>query len=287
MAKFHLRFKQFKPGTLEATDALFAARPWRVDEEGAVALGQTWLDAVCATYELPPVRLEVGTPGRTLARSSSRRQTSGDPLAYAPGEEDVPNEDESELLRRPALRVPPQTQRGGSRFSVFQLFKHFRIYMLDNGVQRANDRRSKKDDVHGWACSLFYRVRPIMFRARVRQGRIKRIHPDELLARETLDSRRAVSRGERVAEVRQEIAQESGEAHPHHAALALHSQVAGSAIASLNTRPLRRYASKLGMANTWSRDKESIMHELLTSDEMVKKAQDLLASTEGETALAH
>lgn len=290
MARFHLRFKSFKPETLAATEELFAAKPWREDEAFKQAAGQKWLDAVCATYELPPVRFVLGEfeesdLNERIDRSGNFEQ---DPLAYNPGEEDVPSEPESELLRRKQFKIPA--------WSLFQLFKHFRIYMLDNGFERANPRRSKKDDVHGWACSLFYKVRPVMFRARVRDGRIKRIHPDELLTQETLLARREQERTGRVAEVREEIAQEANaefedideaqidatnEVDAFVANLAVHSQLAGEDVKSMNTRPLRKYATGVGLVNAWDRNKESILGELGVNADLVNEAQRQIAQPVG------
>jgi hypothetical protein len=238
-----------------------------------------------------------------------------DPLAYSPDEddesddnEDTPEDmDEQIVDERPVLTL--------DHWSILLLFKRFREYALNAGVE-AGVNRYAEDDIHGWACSLFYKVKPVMFRARVREGRIGRVSAEDLLSTETL---RRLEEERRVSEeelVRIEMERESEASFedvdldavspqandeeerrvvveraetPAEAAAAvadrimLHDQAAGERCQSMTTRPLRRYATSVGVGGAWEMSKEEIMHELANNQAAADMAQRVVNTARSQT----
>ena len=334
MPRFHLRFRDFREETLVATDALFAAKPWRLptdDEKTVVA--QQWLSALSAVYEVPEPRLVIGE--RIESDPNERRDSlerwdstgdPSDPLAYSPEEddeeEDAPEDMEQEIADvRAVIAI--------DHWSILLLFKRFREYALSNGVE-SGANRYEEDDIHGWACSLFYKVRPVMFRARVREGRIGRVSADDLLSTETLrareESRRVTEEERVVAEMEREseagfedIDEAAIEAHAttveHEFITAhedgsyssgpirtteeervaintqaeldmrieIHTQAAGENVERMTTRPLRRYATSVGVGGVWEMNKDEILHELRYNQSHADVAQRVINASRSQT----
>jgi hypothetical protein len=340
MARFHLRFRDFREETLSATNDLFDAKPWRLttDDEKAV-VAQTWLKAVSEIYEVPEPRIVIGDridpPARDSQDALDRWDSAGDPddpLAYSPGEdddegdEDTPEDMNEQIVdERPVLSL--------DHWSILLLFKRFREYALSAGVD-AGANRYEEDDIHGWACSLFYKVRPVMFRARVREGRIGRVSPEDLLTTETLrrmEEERRITEEERVRIEMERDADASFEdidedAIARHAEdverelhdaehgndptdeeearefeieaeepviapsfmemarrLELHNSAAGEDVQGMNTRPLRRYATSVGIGGVWDMSKDEIIHELKHSESAVSMAQRVITASRSQT----
>lgn len=186
MTRLHIRFRDFHAGTMEATEALFNCKPWQFESDfERQAVAQVWADTLCEIYEVPAVRVVVG---------ESHESDSDETHDALDDFEDVPGEATALMM---------------DHWSLVILFKRFREHMLANGYSPQN--RYPEDDVLGWAYSLFYKVRPRMFRARVREGRIPRVTPDDLLTTETL-RRRAEENEEREAEQIRAEMQEATEA---------------------------------------------------------------------------
>jgi hypothetical protein len=174
--RLHLLVKDFHMNTLVVTEALFQQKPWRLEtnmEREAVA--QVWADKMAEIYEVPPVKLVIGDHTSTGPADSL--------------DEDVGNEDTIGDNRRP-LHL--------SHWSFVVLFKRWREHMNHYGHIRISG--DPEQDARGWAYSLFYRVRPIMFRARVREGRIPGVEPDDLLKTETIRERDTQRAREEMAE---------------------------------------------------------------------------------------
>jgi hypothetical protein len=66
-----------------------------------------------------------------------------------------------------------------SQWSITSLFIALRTHLLANGAEQ------KADDPQAWAHSLFYTVKPRMFRARVREGRIRGLTAKDTFSSET------------------------------------------------------------------------------------------------------
>lgn len=290
MARYHLKFREFPQPVLAATTALFEEKPWNLtDEEKKVAV-QTWLDQMTAHYQMSPMKFVFGDDDGPF---------EDDPLAWnslgtVRGDFDEGSEDDD----REEFEL--------EKWSLLLLFKEFRRRMTDYGVERPIEMagRYDDDDEHAWACSLFYTVKPVMFRARVREGRIKRIKPDELLTAETLRRQREGVQQEMTARVRAEMEQETNaefsdfDAADHEPAqssateitiepeepvmteefrarverLQAHNLLAGEDVRNLNTRPLRKYVTQIGMDGSWSMSKEDILARLFESDELAQAA---------------
>lgn len=145
MTKHHLRFRNFHPRIVGAADNLFHARPWRLDEREQVECGQAFLDALGATYDVPVPILAV------------------DP--YVSGSQYAPQIVELDSFDNVVATSPARIIMRS--FSILTLFTAARSHALVSGVEPIG-----QDDSFAWGCSLFYRVKPRMFRARVREGRV-------------------------------------------------------------------------------------------------------------------
>lgn len=150
--RLHLRFKNIRPGAIAAADALFAATPWR-DEDPEIHrnAAQAFVDRICEVYGVRPavVRIEPDLPRSFFAYSPAV-------VIEGPDSEQV--------------EVEPTTIALGE-FSILTLFFGTRIHLVAND-EALESRTRSQDDVQAWGCSLFYAVKPVMFRARAREGRV-------------------------------------------------------------------------------------------------------------------
>lgn len=145
--RLHLRFKNFRPTTVAAAEALFAARPWLFEDDAErVAVGQTFVDAVAASYNIPTAVVGL-------------RRNFSDAVRYQPALVEENALGELTSLSPPRIFL--------DHWSILSLFNGVRVHLLANG-----ETPTSEIDPHAWACSLFYAVRPAMFRARVREGRV-------------------------------------------------------------------------------------------------------------------
>lgn len=132
MARLHLSFRNIKRGVKDAAEELFNANPWNLEVPEAIGVARTFVDKAAREYEVPVPQVDVNP---MLVGASS-----------------YDNYDGQIYLRH---------------FSIVNLFSAFRLHLLESGVDRSGSA-----EPYGWACSLFYAVRPSMFRARIREGRI-------------------------------------------------------------------------------------------------------------------
>lgn len=158
MARSHLKFRNFRPEVIDAAKALFDRRPSQLPSAERVEVGQHFADAICAAFRVAPAKVVQDPYMRSGYRPAIFEQDS---LSDEPRE------------------VTPSTLQLGRRFSIIVLFKLVRIHVL--ALEGAN--ATTENDPWDWACSLFYTVKPILFRKLVREGRIKRV-----TARDTFSS---------------------------------------------------------------------------------------------------
>jgi excisionase family DNA binding protein len=150
MSRLHTRFRSIHKSTRLAAKDLFDSKPWSGSEEDKQTKFERFLRDASAVYSIPQPTLSVIADGDILGL------------------------------------VAPNTIVL-DKYSVTSLFNAFRQHMQYCGVISVPflDRR----DAQAWACSLFYTVRPILFRKRVREGRIVGVHPDDLLTAASLAAR--------------------------------------------------------------------------------------------------
>lgn len=147
--RHHLAFRNFRPSVLDAAETLFDQRPWAMSDEDALAVYQNFADAISGIYRVPEVKVE-------------NRRHAYRSMAYVPAlvETDA-------LTDMPQTVSPPRLQM--RRLSILSLFHGIRVHVLaQHGAEPVSET-----DPHGWSCSLFYAVRPVMFRARAREGRVE------------------------------------------------------------------------------------------------------------------
>ncbi len=157
----HLKYRNIHPAVVGVTEALFAEKPWRLEDPvEQTVLVQRWLDAVSASYGIDTPQFSIG----------------GDaPLAVDTGESVDEYGNPTGVVARATI-----TENKLSLTSLFFGFRHI-----------VNVRRPEKNaDPMGWACSLFYTVRPVMFRARVREGRIVGMGPADAYRTQTFEALR-------------------------------------------------------------------------------------------------
>lgn len=152
--KYHLRFKNFHAGAITATDELFSSKPWRGTDEERFTKFERWLHRVSEAYNVPTPNLLLDMADITISTRA-------------------PDEDGDTIV------LP--------KFSVTTLFFAFRRHLQVCGIgPSASEHDRCMEDGLGWACSLFYQVRPTLFRKAVRAGGIRGVHPEDLLTAETL-----------------------------------------------------------------------------------------------------
>lgn len=143
MPRHHLALKNFKPSVTEAAVALFDAKPWQLDScsEEQQAVAQAFADGITTAYGCVPVKVTLSSWSRSTGYT--------------------PQDDYYDELAQITM----------DSWSIYTLMKHVRSHVLTVGAAiPVGDEPS--EDPTKWACSLFYAVKPIMFRARVREGRI-------------------------------------------------------------------------------------------------------------------
>ena len=160
MSKTHLRFKNFRPQVIEAASRLFEAKPWQESfgSEEQMEVAKRFVSEVSAAYNVANAEIEV-----------SRWQYS--PASYQSAQVMVNGLDQIQSIAPAKIIL--------SRWSITSLFIAVRTHLLANGVEQ------KTDDPEAWAHSLFYTVKPAMFRARVREGRIGGLVARDTFTRET------------------------------------------------------------------------------------------------------
>lgn len=152
MARLHMKFKSIHAGARKAATVLFDSKPWSGTDEDKQTKFERFLSEASAVYGLPQPSLSVVEDSEVVG------------------------------LVAPNMIVL-------NKYSVTSLFNAFRQHMQYMGAvqQQFLDRR----DAQAWACSLFYCVRPILFRKRVREGRIWGVNESDLLTSASLASRQA------------------------------------------------------------------------------------------------
>jgi hypothetical protein len=159
MARHHLRFKNFRQPTLDAARALFDASPWRMEDDADKREAyQTFVNAVATTYNIPTALVQVNrfVPG----------------IEYVPAIVEVDALEQAEAVHPPRIVLP--------KWSILSLFYGTRVHLLANGQEPVSET-----DPTGWAASLFYSVKPVMFRARAREGRIHDVKPQDTYGSQT------------------------------------------------------------------------------------------------------
>lgn len=146
MSKSHLAFRNFRQSVIAAAVELFAAKPWRDEnEDQRQTIGQTFADAITTSYGCAPVQVIVH-PNYVTGYEQAQ-------------EADGWNDAELATIAMRSL-------------SCFRLMKHVREHVLTvGGALPVGD--DPQEDPFRWAASLFYSVKPVMYRARVREGRIE------------------------------------------------------------------------------------------------------------------
>lgn len=177
MSKLHRSFKNIRVPVRDAALALFEAKPWREVPDEQQKLAQAFVDAAAAAYSVPTPEVNLDLVGGEEAL-----RWYG-PYEYAPAEAVIEGDGIPQSIQASQIIL--------RKWSIVNLFLCFRAHLLNSGVEA----RENAEEPYGWAFSLFYSVKPAIFRARVREGRIG--HPAfgeiDLYSRNTLA--RAVAAG--------------------------------------------------------------------------------------------
>ena len=151
----HLKYREIRPEAIEAAKDLFEAKPWRADGDAAkIEVALPFVTRICEAYRVATP--EIQADPRIWSRYSYR---AGRRFALT-----ALNETGTITLRR---------------FTVIDLFTSLRWHI--------NESTGSRLDTFAWACSLFYAAKPVMFRARVREGRIPGVVAKATYTQETWD----------------------------------------------------------------------------------------------------
>lgn len=150
MARLHLTFRSIHRRTVKAAQTLFDSKPWSGSDEEKQNKFERFLRDAAEIYGVP-------TPTLSIVEGADHNGLV------------APN---TIILRK---------------FSVTSLFHAFRAHLQYVGSceRQFYDWR----DAQGWACSLFYTCRPILFRKQVRLRQIQGVYADDLLTSATLAAR--------------------------------------------------------------------------------------------------
>jgi len=263
--RLHLRYKHFKPDAVAATEALFAQKLWRLngsataEDEQSTAM-QQWADKMCTIYGVPHLHVAVDA-------KQGYRYGNYTPPAYVMEEDETPHgmQEGSIIL---------------GQFSLTNLLWHFATHLQVAGLLRNNGFYSS----FSWATSMFYTVRPVMFRARVREGRIAGVTPRDTYSSETfaqmldagidpdakgaLDELRgaeneAISLDDPPATEAEILAETESVTAPRTNTRAdFDGQAYGRPLTALTTRELRRYATERGITGSWGLTKPQLLEAL-------------------------
>jgi excisionase family DNA binding protein len=150
MARLHIQFKNIHKGARKAAKTLFDSKPWSGTDEEKQTKFERFLRDASEVYGLP-------TPTLTV----------------------MADLDTQGLVAPNTIHLV--------KYSVTTLFHAFRSHMQYTGA--VDVPFYTPADAQAWACSLFYTIRPILFRKQVRQRRIQGVFPDDLLTSATLAAR--------------------------------------------------------------------------------------------------
>jgi hypothetical protein len=152
MSRAHLAFKNIHRSVQKAADDLFKSKPWRDEGEQQHAKFSAFLRKASAAYDITTPILEFVE-------------------ADVPANQPAPFQYEA---NEGVIRL--------TRYSVLSLFACFHYHMQAEGLVDGASRYDPDDDAaFRWACSLFYSVRPRLFRKAVRAGRVLGVSPEDLL----------------------------------------------------------------------------------------------------------
>jgi hypothetical protein len=169
---YHRKFSRFHRRTLEATRALFTARPSTLSREEVDVVFKEWISTVSAAYEVEVPRLvwseDLPLHGmyvpseKTLymqrASITTLLHEYRHHLQAAGKQMKVPTAEEQTLI------VESINPEGRTREETIQLIQSAAI----------------EYDAYAWSMSLYHKLRPEQFKRMVRAGRIHFISPDVL-----------------------------------------------------------------------------------------------------------
>lgn len=148
-APYHRRFRRFDRRTVEATEALFTARPSRLSPEERDAAFRAWVEAISDIYDMP----------RPALRWDEDADFGGGGY-YTPTSH--------------TITMSPNHP------SVTTLIHETRHALQHSGKGAPMVSSDVEEDARAWSLSLFHRVRPRLFERLVREGRILHISPTAL-----------------------------------------------------------------------------------------------------------
>lgn len=146
---YHKRFTSFDQRTLDATDALFAARPSQMSPAERDVAFRQWVSTVSAVYDMEEPSFSWDTEA-----------DSGGGGYYR--------------LADHSITMSPNHP------SITTLIHEFRHALQHKEKGAPMVDRDVEVDARAWSLSLYHRVRPRLFERLVREGRIFHITPDDL-----------------------------------------------------------------------------------------------------------
>ena len=146
---YHKRFRNFNARVVEATDALFSARPSQLSHEERDVVFRKWVNDVSEAYGMEPPSFRWSTEADFGGGGFYR------PLDHS-------------------ITMSPNHQ------SVTTLIHETRHALQTKGKGAPMISPDIEVDARAWSLSLYYKVRPNLFKRLVREGRIFHISPADL-----------------------------------------------------------------------------------------------------------
>lgn len=167
MPKLHLSFRNIRVPVKDAALSLFERKPWRESPQEQEKIANEFVRAASTAYSVVSPEVIVDY----VSESDIPYVGAWDynPAEGVQGGDGIPSSIQAAQI---VLR----------KWSITELFAAFRVHLLNNGVEP----RENVPEPYGWAFSLFYSVKPVMFRARVRESRIGAVTEADLYSRNTL-----------------------------------------------------------------------------------------------------
>lgn len=268
MKRKHLKYT-FPEPVVQTTQAFMDEKPWNMDlvnEEANrdfVRAAQAWVNILNTTYEVPPVNV-------------------------------LPSEEVDGYMEGGATPDGVTDSRIFVKSnSMIRLFSFYGWHLARNEkLDGPSDFRTEtEEEAISWAYGVFYRAKPEMFRARVREGRIHLdpyclynsateqalrdydIDPTDSHALTKLAEaqRAAIADGVDESEVTDEVTSDPISETPVSTGNATRAFADADRhvadLQSMNTRELRRHATSIGITGAWSMNKSALLAALGVSEE--------------------
>lgn len=148
--RYHKKFTRIKQDVRDITEQFFQSKPFRGPNSDKQAKFEEWLQRVSEAYGVPTPALIVIPDTHALRQGAHGA--------------------DGEVIQLPAYSV----------ILLFHCFRHHLQFHQQDQDHPSLVGQLAEHDAHGWGCSLYHSVRPIMFASAVRKGNVWGMQPSDL-----------------------------------------------------------------------------------------------------------